>query len=906
MVQRMSRMKLYWQRSSEHLLVLLLLCSLVVLALWPWPLHFSTGFPDHFDPPFHAWKLQVDADKLLQDHKLVPDTNTNIYYPYANELYFDALLWPQGIVAALLKVAGCGPVLSYNIIFLFFWGLSGLFMYLLLRELDLERLPSFFGAAAMCLIPYRVSYYVEFNMQMCFGLPLFLFFWVRYAKRPGVWNAVGLALAFWLQAVSELYQAVILVLIFPLLALPFLPEIFRKYGRSRRLYISIAAGLVTVVPLCLLYLGPYFSLFKGGYGRKTKEMMAHSLEPLAYLGKTLTELFFHLDFQSIKTDEMSVFPSLTLLILVVGYSLYSRRIIQPGMGKSEGWPVYLHWLRLIAVVSFVILLRGLCLSNQPEFNARLLYAIGNGTLILLLVSTIILVFFTEVEGRAARLSVGLAAAASLCFILSLGPYLRVHSDIVAENLVFSFVSTFFPLSGFRVMSRFSIIVMIFLIVAAARFLSILVGREKQKQFLIILLIAALLTEAYAIPHRYKKFSLPISESSLALLKNCKDRTVTVIPLGRRFLDARYMLAIGGTRTLLVNGFGGFSPLLQTKIGHTLRFHPLLAWRLIRSIWPESLLVVYKEALKSLNAYGYATTEAGIREQAVLIAEDHSFSIYELKDLEKPMREYRRFVRGDILRANRSFTFEAKSLDQEHAGQKLFVFFNGTVIGSVPLDVDWRSYEISIPETGITNVDYEMIFLRAGVSRTWTARHGTFHPLSPDLGIVVPDYQALADQALATNNPAWPNYVTSLSGINQSPARRFAGGIEFKGLSLASQVIIPGQRIEMRYYWTRPPELGRLPLLVRTEMVGPEGYRFTTESPLLAYVPLTFLASQPVRKIFFERRAMRIPPTAPLGKYLVNVSLVNKKTGKVMAGKRIASGRRTGTLGQFTFSIQGKK
>lgn len=903
MVQRMSRMKLYWQRSSEHLLVLLLLCSLVVLALWPWPLHFCTGFPDHFDPPFHAWKLQVDADKLLQDHKLVPDTNTNIYYPYANELYFDALLWPQGIVAALLKVAGCGPVLSYNIIFLFFWGMSGLFMYLLLRELDLERLPSFFGAAAMCLIPYRVSYYVEFNMQMCFGLPLFLFFWVRYAKRPGVWNAVGLALAFWLQAVSELYQAVILVLIFPLLALPFLPEIFRKYGRSRRLYISIAAGLVTVVPLCLLYLGPYFSLFKGGYGRKTKEMMAHSLEPLAYLGKTLTELFFHLDFQSIKTDEMSVFPSLTLLILVVGYSLYSRRIIQPGMGKSEGWPVYLHWLRLIAVVSFVILLWGLCLSNQPEFNARLLYAIGNGTLILLLVSTIILVFFTEVEGRAARLSVGLAAAASLCFILSLGPYLRVHSDIVAENLVFSFVSTFFPLNGFRVMSRFSIIVMIFLIVAAARFLSILAGREKQKQFLIILLIAALLTEAYAIPHRYKKFSLPISESSLALLKNRKDRTVTVIPLGRRFLDARYMLAIGGTRTLLVNGFGGFSPLLQTKIGHSLRFHPLLAWRLIRSIWPESLLVVYKEALKSLNAFGYATTEAGIREQAVLIAEDHSFSIYELKELEKPMREYRRFVRGDILRKNCCFVFDAKSSGQEHVGQKLFVFFNGTVIGRVYLENTWKHYEVVLPETGITNINYEMIFLRAGAANTWIARRGTFHPLEQGGSRPEPDYVSLTREALSVGNPDWPNYVASLEGVDRRAAREYPNKIRLEGLVFVSQDVVPGGRFVLRYYWTRPSSLGREPLLVRTEFMGPGGFRFVYESPFLAYQPLTFLASQPIQKIFFDERLIAIPPGTPEGKYLVNVSLVNKKTGKVMDGKNLTFGRQAGVSGEFTFSIQ---
>ena len=908
MIQRMSRITLYRQQLPEHLLVLLLLCSLVALALWPWPLQFRTGFPDHFDPPFHAWKLQVDADKLLQKHELVPDTDTNIYYPYANELYFDALLWPQGVVAAFLKAAGCGPILSYNLVFLFFWGLSGLFMYLLLRELDMGRWPSFFGAAAMCLIPYRISYYVEFNMQMCFGLPLFLLFWIRYVKKPGVWNAIGLALAFWLQAVSELYQAVILALIFPLLILPFLPELFRKYGRSRRLYLSIGAGLTTVIPLCLLYLGPYFSLLKEGYARTTKEMMTHSLEPLAYLGKMLTQVFFHLDFQSIKTDEMSVFPSLTLLILVVGYSLYSRRIFRAGSGKSETRMThFLRWLRFVAGIVFIFLLWVLCRGGQELLNTRLLFFVGNGSLIMVLVTTIFLAFATRTEAYALRLCAGLAAAASLCFILSLGPYLRVHSNhVVAENLVFSFVGTFFPLSGFRVMSRFSIIVMIFLIVAAARFLTMLSSREKQVRFLTILLVVALFVEAHAIPHRYKKFSLPISPNTLALLKKHTDRTVTVLPLGRRFLDARYMLAIGGTRTLLVNGFGGFSPLLQSKIGHTLRSHPLLAWRLIRSIWPPSLIVVYKSALKSLNAQGYATTEQEVREQARMIAEDRFFAVYELKEPARPMREYRRFVRGDILRANRLFTFEAKSLDNEHAGRKLFVFLNGTVIGSVKLENDWRSYDIVIPEAGITNIDYEMIFLRAGTERTWTARNGTFYPLSQDTGLVGSDYAALAKEALAERNPSWPNYVISLHGIDRRPARRFANGIRLEGIFVFSHgTIVAGQRLEMRYYWTRPPELGRLPLLVRTELVGPGGYHFAGESPLLAYVPLPFLASQPVHKIFFEQRKIVVPSSAPPGKYLVKVSLVNKKTGKVMVGESIESGKHPGMTGNFTLSIQQK-
>ncbi len=865
----------------EYLLVFLLLCSLIVLALWPWPLHFSTGFPDHFDPPFHAWKLQVEADKLLLNHQLIPNTNTNSYYPYANELYFDALLWPQGIVAALLKAAGCGPILTYNIDFLFFWGLSGLFMYMLLRELNLRRLPSFFGAAAMCLIPYRISYYVEFNMQMCFGLPLFLFFWVRYARRPGVGNAVGLGIAFWLQAVSELYQAVILALSFPLIILPFLPDIFRRYGRSRRLYVSILTGVLTVIPLCLLYLGPYFSLFHGGYGRKAKEMMAHSLEPLAYLGNKLTLAIFQVNFPgAVKTDEMSVYPSMTLLVLVLCYSLHARHILRTSPERTErGTVIFLRWLRFATVVAFVWLVWYLSRGDQP-YEHWLLLILGNGSLILGLLSTIFLAMITMPARPAGKLCGGLAGAALLCFILSLGPSLRVLSQhVVVDNLIFSFVNSFFPLNGFRVMSRFSIIVMIFLVVVASCFLNMLAKQKRPLQWLALPLVAALLFEAYTIPHRYRKFSLPIARNTLEAIKKQPQKTVTVVPLGDRYLDARYMFAIGGTQTLLVNGFGGFSPHLQLKIGRALKSRPERALSLIGSIWPEPLIVIDRNALKQLNTTGYATREQEIRAQGSLIAEDPAFAVYALAEPEKPLKEYRKFIRADLLRTNPVYTFEARKINGEQSPQKLFILLNGTVIGSVQLETDWRQYEIRIPEKGITNVDYEMVFLRGISEETWTARKGTFRTLSSAQKIAEPNYASLATQVLGSGFPRWMTYVTSLPEKTLPLDVEFANGIHLVGIRVDRKQLQPGEQFNLRSFWTIPPSLGKSSFLAQVDCIGPGESEISNTFALMHNLPFTFIISQPVRKIFVERQSFSVPVQTGGGEYVIRISLLDAGTGK---------------------------
>ena len=76
-------------------LVLLLLAVAVLAITWPWAANFATATFDHWDPPFHAWKLEFVARTILSGHLLPLDGNTNMYYPYSGAFYFEALHWPQ-------------------------------------------------------------------------------------------------------------------------------------------------------------------------------------------------------------------------------------------------------------------------------------------------------------------------------------------------------------------------------------------------------------------------------------------------------------------------------------------------------------------------------------------------------------------------------------------------------------------------------------------------------------------------------------------------------------------------------------------------------------------------------------------------------------------------------------------
>jgi len=118
----------------HHLLVpigIFLLSVIGILILtWPWCLHFSGEFLDHWDPPFHAWKLEFMARAILSGDPWLLRSEANVLYPHMGTLYFEALQWPPAWLAALLlKLTNWPFELIYHVVFVVFWAISGPCIY---------------------------------------------------------------------------------------------------------------------------------------------------------------------------------------------------------------------------------------------------------------------------------------------------------------------------------------------------------------------------------------------------------------------------------------------------------------------------------------------------------------------------------------------------------------------------------------------------------------------------------------------------------------------------------------------------------------------------------------------------------------------------------------------------------
>lgn len=113
----------------------------IILLTYPWVLHFGDGFLNHWDPPFHAWKLKYMATEVLRGNLFFHNPNSNVLYPYSGTLFFEALQWPQALFGALILLFFplCSDVLLYHISLIFFWALSAPCFYLLMKRMGVSN-----------------------------------------------------------------------------------------------------------------------------------------------------------------------------------------------------------------------------------------------------------------------------------------------------------------------------------------------------------------------------------------------------------------------------------------------------------------------------------------------------------------------------------------------------------------------------------------------------------------------------------------------------------------------------------------------------------------------------------------------------------------------------------------------
>ena len=858
-------------------LVLLALAAAILAITWPWAANFATGFLQHWDPPFHAWKLEFVARAILGGHLLPPDGNTNMYYPHPGTLYFEALHWPQALVAApLFALPHANPVLIYHLVLVFFWALSGLCFWMLLHALGATRAGAWLGALLFVLMPYRISYVVEFNMQLNFGIPLFFFFLVRYFQRPSIRYAGGAALAWWLQASSELYQAVFLALVLPFPVLALLAGRWNLLRSFRRFWLPAACAAALGGALTAVFLGPYLTLLNvHAVNRNLLEIATHVLEPLSYLrpgGR------FHLlaPFDT-RRDEMIVYPTAVLLLLATVYLAWGAR--DAWRRPASRWVRGLRAIHVGTLLAFMLLTFVIYRTGAPAVLGAVYAALP----VVAVLAGAGLLLHPARHDVPARFAAGLFAGAVFAYFMSFGPLIALrHSGFLADNVLYLWIYKHLPaLQGFRVVSRFSLYVLLFLATAAALGWSRLErrwpGRRGWRPAAWTALFALAVLESVPHPLRIRPLRYPPESAVLdGLDRRTEPYVIAMAPMGDRNSDSRHMLTIARSDRLFVYAWGGAYPSYTQQVRDALNPvgpRPDQAAALLRQLWPDCLILEDKHLSRLARVpVDYAERFAGL---ADVVAEDERYALLQLRPNPRPDGERIRLVRRDYLAAHPVLTFRAR-VPAGAPPAVLWLDVNGYPAGRWTLTADPQDGRVAVPAA---------YFVDLLPNRFRFHAEGDAAFILDDFNLAAPgsDLPPPADPALFSAKLPWLGHIEEVPETAVPLDVRYRNGFEILACEPLETIAASGGTIRLRYY-VRAPRALRIAanVSVRTRLRAPNGQWIEEGISLADTGDLQDLCCQLQPGIYDLEQVLAIPERLPPGDYELSVLLRNHRE-KRLAG-----------------------
>src|SRR5262249_34465683 len=148
---------------------------------------------DYGDPLLNIWILAWDATHMLGRGWW----NANIFYPHPLALGYSEHLAAQALqILPVYRVTG-NAILCYNLVVLSTFVLSGLGMFLLVRELTGRPRAAFVAGLAFAFAPYRIASLPHIQVLSSAWMPFTLFAFRRWftTRRP---LALAGAIAAWL------------------------------------------------------------------------------------------------------------------------------------------------------------------------------------------------------------------------------------------------------------------------------------------------------------------------------------------------------------------------------------------------------------------------------------------------------------------------------------------------------------------------------------------------------------------------------------------------------------------------------------------------------------------------------------------------------------------------------------
>jgi hypothetical protein len=264
--------------------------ALTLVMTWPLALGLTRDVPgDLGDSLLNLWILGWGVEhvpRLATGQMSLPDFwNANIFHPEPLALSFSEHLFGQVLqILPVYHLTG-NLILSYNLLFVSSFVLSGLAMYLLVREL-LGHGPGMTAAALVAgliyaFVPFRIAQVAHIQSLSSQWMPLALYGFVRFIRTDRLRSLVGGTAALLMQNWSCGYY---LVYFAPFVAV-FVPHQIVASGRTRdwRVWISFAAAALVVVAGTWPFLSLYLEAQRvHGFERPISEVIRYSADVYSY------------------------------------------------------------------------------------------------------------------------------------------------------------------------------------------------------------------------------------------------------------------------------------------------------------------------------------------------------------------------------------------------------------------------------------------------------------------------------------------------------------------------------------------------------------------------------------------------------------------------------------------------
>ena len=700
-------------RLTEAIAVFCLFAILVCAFTSPLIGGLSHLLPPHWDPRLMAWDMASTARRLFSDPLLL--FHGNDFYPYGTtKAFLEPLLVPALFNMPIFLLSG-NPVLSYNITLLALWSLSGLTMYLCAREILGHRGGALLAAAIWTLSPYRTDYYLEFNMQMSFALPIVVLYWYRFLRTQRLRDAALTFLFLSIQSLSCWYYAIMVSLYAIVFSACYV--LLKPRGWKVKKLLEVIPIIMLFCVVLLPFAWPYFQVRKelGMVGGSLAEANVYSADVLTYL-ESRPIRWYHFS-PTYHHAETSIFPGfIALLFLASSCGYFFTREARLDGSKAARIP------RLIAAggLLFTLLNLALRVGISPD-AARFLpmmrffqascWALGFCLLLFLLRGR------SQSKSNAperALLDKDILAtflfASFVMFLLSLGPSVHARRQVIGHGLYYSLYGIFFPLHAVRVAARFGSLVLFSVGILSGlgvKWLHSVVARRWRPiaiLWCLPFLLAAL--EYSPNPLMYEEFDWnerPAVYDFIA--SDPEDFVVAEWPLGEREKDGDFLLwSIAHNKKVLGNPCRWVRMMLPrteeiaTALGGlTSPDTAAESMTELRGIYPTKYLIVHREVLAGRMWLPWERLLENLPEGlAFLRAYDNQDYLFEICPIVERGKEFSREFSFEYVLEHSVARFRLRDGSDSPGGHPMKIYFNDRLLCGDRLSGDWKKYEFKLP------------------------------------------------------------------------------------------------------------------------------------------------------------------------------------------------------------------